>query len=198
LRTHLAEDVQTWCSLLLQGELDKAKELSTRMLAQGFDLYLTRDLNVAKNYARERYEGDQSKRYGLMASSMDRMLPRYGVANDYYSTQRVALGPWYNDLPESEKSCCQMTSVVTEFQCQGLELDLPIVCWGDDLLWTVSKWTPKPQPRSQAHDPDRLRINSYRVLLSRGRDGLVVFVAEEAKLSGTAEALRRAGLMELM
>jgi DUF2075 family protein len=85
-------------------------------------------------------------------------------------------GPWYNDPPESHLSCCVLHDVATEFACQGLELDFPIVAWGNDLTWSGSHWTSPPQPRSQAHDPHKLRVNSYRVLLSRGRDGFVVFV----------------------
>jgi DUF2075 family protein len=51
--------------------------------------------------------------------------------------------------------------------------------------------------RSQARDPHQLRLNSYRVLLTRGRDGFVVFVPPEPEMRETYRALRDAGLREL-
>jgi DUF2075 family protein len=87
--------------------------------------------------------------------------------------------------------------VATEFACQGLELDFPIVAWGDDLAWRDGGWRSPPQPRSGARDPHRLRLNSYRVLLSRGRDGLAVLVPPEPAMDATYRALLRAGLTEL-
>jgi DUF2075 family protein len=65
--------------------------------------------------------------------------------------------------------------VATEFACQGLELDFPIVGWDTDLLWTGNAWV-SPSGRSKARDPHQLRLNSYRVLLTRGRDGVAIFV----------------------
>ncbi|MEO8196968.1 MAG: DNA/RNA helicase domain-containing protein, partial [Thermoanaerobaculia bacterium] len=35
------------------------------------------------------------------------------------------VGKWFNDGPQSARSCCHLDTVITEFQCQGLELDLP-------------------------------------------------------------------------
>lgn len=90
-------------------------------------------------------------------------------------------------------SCCQLHEVATEFACQGLELNFPIVCWGDDLLWDADRWMSLSQPRSKARDPHQLRLNSYRVLLTRGRDGMVLFVPREPALGATYRALVEAG-----
>ncbi|WP_201388032.1 DNA/RNA helicase domain-containing protein [Ktedonobacter sp. SOSP1-85] len=54
-----------------------------------------------------------------------------------------------------------------------------------------------PQTRSQARDPHQLRINSYRVLLSRGRDGFIVFVPQEPLMDTTYQVLISAGLNQL-
>ena len=126
-----------------------------------------------------------------------KQLPKYGVDNDFQSTRRVKKGPWYNDEPESEKSCCQLTEVVTEFACQGLELDCPIVCWGGDLIWDGTEWISQAQPRSKARDPHNLRVNSYRVLLTRGRDGFVIFMPDVPAANKTASALVEAGVYTL-
>jgi hypothetical protein len=194
LRSHLAEDVQLWVRQLLDGNLGKAAETANVVAGQGFDMYLTRDIEVAKAYVRDRYAGNLDKRYGLLASSKAKNLDRYGVRNGFNFTKVLKEGPWYNDPPESRLSCCALHDVATEFACQGLELDFPIVSWGSDLVWNGSRWQSPPQPRSQARDPHTLRLNSYRVLLSRGRDGFVVFVPDEPQMNLTCDALRDAGL----
>ena len=152
LRTHLAEDVQNWVGALLDGELDVAAGFSERMAKQGYRLYLTRDLGRAMDYARERYRTERDKRFGLLGSSKAR-LDSFGIPTDYLLTRRMKLGPWYYDDPESPGSCCQFDSAATEFQCQGLELDLPVVGWGVDLHWDGKAWRSRPQRRSQARIP---------------------------------------------
>ena len=39
-------------------------------------------------------------------------------------------------------------------------------------------------------DPYKIRKNSYRVLLSRGREGMFIFVPDEAKMNETYEFLK--------
>ncbi len=197
LRTHLAEDVQSWVGRLLNGQLGVAREHADAMGKQGFRLYVTRDLSRAQGYVRERYRTEEDKRYGYLGSSKGRLNP-FGIPTDYYSTQRMKIGPWYYDHPSSPESCCQLASAATEFQCQGLELDLPIVGWGVDLHWDGQSWNSPPQRRSKARDPHALRLNSYRVLLTRGRDGLVLYVPEGGSQFDTDyEALVAAGGREL-
>ena len=192
LRSHIAEDVSLWVSELINGNISKANELSTQIIRQNFQLYITHDLDRAKLYVKERYNGQNEKRFGLIASARDKILPSYGIQNDFQSTRRLKIGPWYNDNPDSEQSCCALNSTVTEFQCQGLELDMPIVCWGDDLIWE-NGWQSFSK-RSKAKDPHTLRLNSYRVLLTRGRDGIIIFCPKEQKLESTYQILIKSGL----
>lgn len=197
LRSHLAADLHAWVAALLDGKIDHAATVAEAVRAQGFALYFSRDLDVAKAYCRTRYADSPDKRYGLVASSRAGNLPRFGVANDYQTTRRLRVGPWHIDPPDTLRSCCALADVATEFACQGLELDLPLVCWGSDLVWDGEDWRSPAQPRSKARDPHRLRVNSYRVLLTRGRDGMVVFVPPEPRMDATAAVLQRAGMLML-
>ncbi len=198
LRSHLAEDVSEWIQTLLEGNFVHAKELANHMYYQGFDMYLTNQLSVATSYVQDRYEGQVEKRYGLLASSKAKNLPDYGIHNEFNYTRMMKVGPWYNDPPHSRQSCCALHDVATEFSCQGLELDFPIVCWGSDFWWDDGRWhSPKKSGRMKAKDPHRLRMNSYRVLLSRGRDGFIIFVPPEPRMASTYEALKAAGIREL-
>ncbi len=75
---------------------------------------------------------------------------------------------------------------------------MPIVAWGDDLVWTGSTWVVKPsRPKYPLQDAAQLRRNAYRVLLTRGRDGCVVFVPDDRRLDGTEVALLAGGLRPL-
>jgi DUF2075 family protein len=197
LRSHLAEHVQTWIREVLSDDLVSAKATAASVREQGFDAYITRDLSLASGYVRARYEGQEDKRYGLLASSKAKNVSNWGVNNSWNYTKNIREGRWYNDPPESRFSSCQLHDVVTEFSCQGLELDFPIIAWGDDLRWNGIRWESLPQLRSKARDPHQLRINSYRVLLSRGRDGFVVFVPPDPLEDTTAAALVEAGLVPL-
>jgi Uncharacterized conserved protein (DUF2075) len=197
LRSHLAEDVQNWVMQLLNGNIDEAANLAGKANSQGFNMYATRSLDSAKDYVRQRYRVADGKRYGLLASSKARNLAAHGVQNGFTFTRRLREGRWFNDGPESPLSCCALHDVATEFQCQGLELDFPIVCWGDDLLWSGAAWVSRASTRSAARDPHRLRLNSYRVLLSRGRDGFFVFVPDSEDMDATFSILCSAGLRDL-
>ena len=85
------------------------------------------------------------------------------------------IAKWFNEDAGSTKSCCALLQPVTEFGCQGLELDMPIVCWGDDFYRSNGAWEARKKRTAYLYrDPFQLRLNSYRVLLTRGRDGLIV------------------------
>lgn len=196
LRSHLAGDLHEWVAQLLAGKLERASELSASIHAASFNLYVTRELEEAKRYVRERYDGSLDSRFGLLASSKAKTLPNYGINASFQATRRFRPGRWYNDPPTSLASCCQLLMVATEFQCQGLELDFPIVGWDSDLLWDGDTWVTKAG-RSHAKDARQLRLNSYRVLLTRGRDGMIIFIPPVSEFDSTFDALRTSGCKEL-
>jgi hypothetical protein len=90
---------------------------------------------------------------------------------------------------------------VTEFGCQGLELDAALLAWGTDFIRTAGEWTNDRARRYQnagrVRDPYQLRVNAYRVLLTRARDACVVFVPPIPIMDETFDYLLRAGFREL-
>lgn len=179
LRSHLAEDVDKMVDALLRGDLELARKFSENLEKQKFTIYVTNNIELAKRYAKDRYFECCDKKYGLLCSSKAKNLEKYGIDNAFYAMQRLKPGPWFNDETCSEQSCCRLKSPTTEFQCQGLELDLPIVCWGDDLYWENEMWSKRGRVRYKSKDPLQVTLNCYRVLLTRGRDGMIIFVPEE-------------------
>ncbi|MEW4371749.1 DNA/RNA helicase domain-containing protein [Paenibacillus kandeliae] len=196
LRSHLADDVSKFVASLLDRKISEAKHFSEIVRKQGFKMYVTRELIRAKNYCQKRYENTNIKRYGLVCSSKSFILPRFGIDNSYQTTKSLKLGQWYNEPSGSKYSCCQLNKVVTEFSCQGLELDMPIVCWGEDLLWDHDDWK-QFKGKSRCKDPHQIRLNSYRVLLTRGRDGFIVYIPNDKTLDKTYELLLHVGLEKL-
>lgn len=173
--------------------------LAQGLYAGGHRIYVTRDLEAAKRHARELYSNRADARYGLLASSKDKDLPRLGVDNTYQTTKRLRVGRWYNAPQYDPESCCRLDTVATEFSAQGLELGLAIVAWGSDYVRRDGRWSIERAGKTRfAKDSLRLRQNVYRVLLTRGRDGTVVFVPPDAWFDETFEFLGKSGIRPLL
>ena len=82
---------------------------------------------------------------------------------------------------------------MTEFGAQGLELDAALMAWGTDFRKLNGKWSTgdsgKYDKSVEVHDPFQLRLNSYRVLLTRGREATVIFVPPVPEMDETFEYL---------
>jgi hypothetical protein len=201
IRFHLAKDVHPFVDALLRGDSDIARQHADYLAGHDYHLRMTRSLDVAKTYLRERYGEHRLARFGLVASSRDRDLVHFGVRNDFNWTKNVKVGPWYVDDEGSAVSCRQLEEVVTEFAAQGLELDSALLCWGSDLVREQGRWSISRargyKKGSLVRNPFQLRLNAYRVLLTRGRDGTVLFVPPITQLDETWEYLIRSGVTEL-
>jgi hypothetical protein len=175
---------------------------ASRWRLDGIKLYVTRNLDFAKAYLRERYGDQTDARYGILASSRDRDLMRFGVDNTFQTTKNVRRGPWYVGGDEDPDSCRHLRTCMTEFGAQGLELDMALVAWGTDLRRVGGAWDNSLARKYRAgsvelKDPYQLRLNAYRVLLTRGRDGMVVYVPADGRLDETFEYLQGRGFKEL-
>lgn len=199
LRSQQASYLHSWVSHLLDGAIQQAARDSIEIRGHAFPLYVSRDFNAAKDYVVSRYASDPDARYGILASSKsERLLSRFGIDSSFPATKRVKIAPWYNTGRDNPLSGCSLSSVVTEFGCQGLELDFPIVAWADDYKWDGKKWVNRfARSKYRIKDPFQLRKNVYRVLMTRGRDGLLVYVPEDASLDATYHILLAAGMQVL-
>jgi hypothetical protein len=197
LRSHRAGDVASWTSALLDGDVAGAKSLARRLHEYGYVMYVSRNLAALREYVSERFVNEPARRYGLITSSKFRRTGDYDfepASNRFYY-----YGQWYEAERRDLRSCCQLQLAVTEFGCQGLELDLPVLCWGPDLRWDGTKWQSHVGRARKVKNPHQIRINAYRVLLTRGREGLCVFVPRvpDGALDRTFEALLDAGCLAL-
>jgi hypothetical protein len=209
LRSHRAGDVHRWVNQVLARTFLEAKATAATLQAQGFTLYASHDWPRLQAYVRERYAGQPDKRYGIIGSS--KAKPHTGVTfvrrpgaseakielqsivrNESFEDRRAFdVVPWLTDPADSPKSCCQLLDGAREYDIQGLEVDMPILSWGSDMYWSSDGWTSQ-WPIQGARDSDMLRHNTYRVLMTRGRDGLLIWVPE--RLRHTLPALGHCGM----
>ena len=200
IRFHLTPKVHQFVDGLLDGMAPEPLcALGDQLQAGGHRFLITRELDAARDYLRERYSDARFARYGLVASSKDKWLPEFGVDNTFQTTKQLRVGPWYNADPSHARSCCQLDTVATEFSSQGLELDCALLAWGSDLLWDGVAWSIafSGKNRPPLKEPQTVRKNVYRVLLTRGRDGTIVFVPPDARFDQTFGRLKAAGMRVL-
>jgi len=171
LRSHLANKVSQFVNFLLNSDIEKAKELAPSILNSGFNMYVTHSFGKAKKYCFKRYSKNEKKYYGVMASSQAKYSENF--KNKKNNTD-INVVKWFNDNDFNYR----IEQAISEFQCQGLEIDMPIIGWGEDMLWNEKERKWENFDKNNAGD-SLYRVNSYRVLLTRGRDGFIIFVPEE-------------------
>jgi DNA polymerase III delta prime subunit len=203
LRYHLADEVHAYVQSVLGESGEPSATVASRLETNGFHVRITRELDVAKRYLKHRYADDPDARFGMVASSRDKSLKQFGVPNDFQSTKQLRYGPWFGEGDDDPlgRSCRTLRTCVTEFGCQGLELNAVILAWGTDFLREGGTWTNRLAKRyakpESVRDALRLRRNAYRVLLTRARDATVVFVPPLPILDETYTYLVAAGMREL-
>jgi DUF2075 family protein len=96
---------------------------------------------------------------------------------------RVDVNPvhWFLNDKDDTRSSFYLEDAATEFQVQGLELDWVCVTWDGDFRHDGNGWTFhdfKGTRWTNIHNlENRLYLrNAYRVLLTRARQGMVIFV----------------------
>ena len=77
LRSHLSGTVSEFVNYFIDGDLENASKLTDSIYNEGYSMYCTRDLETAKSYCKNRYDEEPNKKYGLIASSRSKILPKY-------------------------------------------------------------------------------------------------------------------------
>jgi len=174
MRSFRAESVSNFVGAVLAGELATAQGLLHDFQAR-YPLAMTRNLDRARRWIREHARG--SERYGLVASSQAYRLKPHAI------DVRVDVDPvhWFLDGAGDTRSSFYLEDAATEFQVQGLELDWVCMTWDADLRRSTSGWSHHSFRGDKwtnmiALDRKRYLLNAYRVLLTRARQGMVLFV----------------------
>lgn len=204
MRSFRAENLSSFVKFLLDREEAEARAHLERLRGR-YPIYITRNIERAKAWIRARARG--TERFGLLASSKAMRLKPYAI------DVRIDTDPvhWFLGDSTDIRSSQYLEDVATEFQVQGLELDWTIVNWDGDLRVTGSDWAYhdfRGQKWQRVKKPENQLFlkNAYRVLLTRARQGMVIFVppgddADPTRPPGyydpTYRYLKRLGLGEL-
>lgn len=174
LRSFRADKVSSFVKSLL--DMDRAAARQTLAgFRERYPIVLSRDLAAAKQWVKGKARGNE--RFGLLGSSKALRLRPHAVE------VRLAADPIHYFLagPEDVRSSFYLEDCATEFQVQGLELDWACVAWDADLRMDASGWchhdfSGSKWKRIHSVENQRNLKNAYRVLLTRARQGMAIFV----------------------
>lgn len=181
VRSHRAQQIAEWVNDVLVPDSDSARQHIPD--GREFPIVITRDLDKARDWLRARSQLDPHKRCGLVSTSEDQRLRAYGIENSTAFRLGYSFEKWFLAPPDDVRSSYALEVAASEFECQGLELDYVGVSWGGDLSldesgqsWIYrnfrgSGWQFCRIPEGQAFIKNR-----YRVLLTRARLGMVIWV----------------------
>lgn len=174
MRSFRAENVSAFIKQLLDCERNGAR-ITFKALVERYPIAVTRDLALAKEWVRTKARG--TERFGLIASSKAQRLKPHAI------DIRVEVNPihWFLNGKEDTRSSYYLEDAATEFQVQGLELDWTCVTWDGDLRFTADEWSFHDFRGDRwckivNSDNQRYLRNAYRVLLTRARQGMIIFV----------------------
>ena len=173
IRSFRAERLSDFVGHVISSDVLAAKR--EREALHNYPLFITRDLSQARAWLRARRRGQE--RAGLLSSSNAARLKPHGI----FVKAKIEPAKWFLAPSADVRSSDALEDAGTEFDVQGLELDWACLCWDANLRWRGDRWEAlqfKGTAWQAVNDPQRQRYvaNAYRVLLTRARQGLVVFV----------------------
>jgi hypothetical protein len=190
LRAYRNTHYSDWVDALVNAQIAQAAMLARSMLNP--PAFVTRDVNELREWLRLRRRG--GRRTGLVVSSGAVRLIADGIPTPPVSKRLKEIENWFLKSWPDFRGSDSLEIPLSEFGCQGLELDYVGLCWGGDLVWSRDslQWVPRrmsaPSWRTiRRREKAQHRLNAYRVLLTRAREGLCICVP-----SGVADDPTRA------
>lgn len=204
VRSFRTPDLAAFVKAVLDADTQNAKNLYQR-IKDKYPIVITRDLNKAKDWVREHCQG--TTRYGLLSSSGALRLKPEGI----FVKNEISVANWFLNGKDDVRSSYMLEDVVTEFDIQGLELDYSVVAWDADYRFVNGEWTYNNFVGNRwtnvSSEERRLYLkNAYRVLLTRARQGMAIFVPDGSDddktrnrewYDGIYEYLKEIGIFEL-
>jgi adenylylsulfate kinase-like enzyme len=176
IRSFRADKQCQFVDYLLDNDPKRTAEVY-QSIVEKYPVYLTRDYGQAKRWVRAQVRGSQ--RSGVLACSSAQRLKAEGI----YVPMDIDVKNWFLAPSDDLRASNMLEVVASEFKVQGLEIDWAIVCWDADLrrsrngkewdhyTFRGTKWNKRNKPEQK-----RYLVNSYRVLLTRARQGMIIFV----------------------
>jgi hypothetical protein len=206
MRSFRAETLSEFVGYIIDNEPEAAKDAYQKVEA-AYPIYLTRDLSAARAWLRREARG--TERFGLVASSGAQRLRPEGI----HIKAEISPVNWFLNDRADVRSSFYMEDVASEFAVQGLELDWVGVCWDGDFHYNAiaRRWVHqafKGTKWQSVNDESKRSYlkNAYRVILTRARQGMIIFVpncdrSDETRppsfYDGTFDYIRSCGIPTL-
>jgi hypothetical protein len=161
-----------WVDAVLNNDAPAARAIAAA--TPELPYYITRDANAWRAALRARTRG--LRRAGLVASAGARRLRAEGL-----SVQVPDIADWFLKRWPDIRSSEALETFATEYDCQGLELDVVGLAWGGDFLRHAGQWRARRFAGHQwqivrGAEESRYILNTYRVLLTRARYETIIWV----------------------
>ena len=182
LRSFRAEKLSKFVNELLN--FDKNAFDTYNEIKDKYPIYLTRDMNKARNWLHSKVRG--TERTGILITKKSaRFKP---LAVHVLETGDENAVHWFLDDKQNVNSSNYLEDAATEIQVQGLELDYTCVLWDADMRYNKdewkyysfnsknSKWNEQKGETDGSQEKIKYMLNAYRVLLTRARSGMIICV----------------------
>jgi len=183
LRSFRSEKLSSFVHNMLEIELETSADVF-KEIENNFPFYITRDIDKAKQWLRKKARG--TERTGIIASSGARRLRIFGVD----VKNEISAPNWFLNDKNDVRSSYFLEEVATEFDIQGLEIDWACVAWGanfymKDGAWKFQNFKGTKWMNIKQDVAKEYLKNTYRVLLTRARQGVVIFVPKGSDIDYT-------------
>jgi len=174
IRTPRAKNLSEFTEALLNNEPEKAKKALTKF--NDYPICITRDLRKAEDFVSR--SSSRKERFGKLCSSNSKILGRNSHSFDNIDNWRIP--NWMLD-ESGRDSSNSLIYAASEFNIQGLEIDWSLLGWDMDMYYSNGEWqqqkmlTQKRFIESTEIQKKHI-LNSYRVLLTRARKGIVIYI----------------------
>lgn len=174
IRTPRAKNLSEFAEALLNNDPEKAKQALAKF--NDYPICITRDLKLAEQFVST--NSLRKERCGKLCSSNSKILGRMSRQFDNIDNWHFANWMLDEDTRDSSNSLIFSAS---EFNIQGLEIDWSLLGWDMDMYYANGEWheqkmlTPKRFVESTDIQKKHI-LNSYRVLLTRARKGMVIYI----------------------
>ncbi|MFK7032689.1 DUF2075 domain-containing protein [Flavobacterium oreochromis] len=177
LRSFRSAQLSSFIQEIINNDISKAKNIYQEFIQKDYPIRITRDLSKARAWLNKKALG--TERTGIIASSGAIRLKPFGLN----VKAKIDAPMWFLNDKEDIRSSYFLEDVATEFDIQGLELDWTCVSWDGDLFhhnnqWNYKKFTGTTWKNCSNVERIKYLINSYRVLLTRARQGMIIFIPE--------------------
>ena len=175
LRSFRSAQLSNFIQEIINNDLEKAQSIYANFIKKDYPIKITRDLDKARKWLNEKAKG--TERNGIVASSGGIRLRPFGLN----VKAKIDAPIWFLNDKDDIRSSYFLEEVATEFDIQGLELDWTCVAWDGDLFYDNNQWNYRKfkGTKWQYINSDEITnylINSYRVLLTRARQGMIIYI----------------------